>query len=277
MPNIVFLNISHETKKYQNQESVQRATWCQSNEKIKFKWIYGNSKILFEDEIDKIYVPVVDIFDNILLKTIYAIDFVSKKYDPDFIVRCNTNTYVDTNLLLEEIKNIDCQDYLYGHKSNHNDLATNKSIEFISGAMMVMPRKTYNKIKVKLASSNYGPDDVSLSFALANTGTKLINCSRCDISHGDDFYPRSHYRIKHSRVSNFTISRMKNVHQIYMKEKDIYKISTRNFMKFQIFEFIFILFEKKSDVQKEIILVVIVKRILDRYKKILNHLISIFN
>lgn len=35
-----------------------------------------------------------------------------------------------------------------------------------------------------------------------------------------------------------------------MKEKDIYKISTRNFMKFQIFEFIFILFEKNQMFRK---------------------------
>lgn len=275
MFNIVFLNISHETKRYQKQEAVQRATWCQSNESIRFKWVYGNSKILFEDEIDKIHAPVVDIFDNIFWKTIYGIDFVSKKYDPDFIVRGNTNTYIDTKSLLEEIEKIDCQDYLYGYKSVYNDTVTNKSIEFISGAMMVMPRNTYKKIKVETVSRNYGPDDVSLSVALANTGTKLITCSRGDISHGEMFYPRSHYRIKHSTVPHFTILRMKTIHKFYTKEKDLYKISTMNFLKFQVSEFIFMLFEKKSDVQKELILLLIANRFLDRCKRILNHFISI--
>jgi hypothetical protein len=117
---------------------------------------------------------------------------------------------------------------------------------------------------------------VALSFFLANSGTELITSSRGDISHGANFSPSSHYRIKHSTVSSFTNSRMKAIHKLYLKEKDLSKISTRSFITFQIFEFIYILFEKKSDVQKEIILVIIIKRILNRCKTSLIYLKTIF-
>ena len=121
--NILILVMSMDHPQYEAQEQAIRETWMQYAEEnfknIKVLFYKGTEKESYR-EGDTLYIKNSDLLEHTYSKTMDALDFIDKNlilkdntiFEYDYILRTNTSTYINIDLLNEYVKGLDKYEFM---------------------------------------------------------------------------------------------------------------------------------------------------------------------
>lgn len=112
---ILILGTAEENDKffYDEYKECILNTWAKNvPENIQVIYYHGGTETKFENGI--LTLPVEDDMKNVYKKTYFALDYINKHFEYDFVFRTNTSTYINTYLLNLFIDNIYQENYQYG-------------------------------------------------------------------------------------------------------------------------------------------------------------------
>jgi hypothetical protein len=171
---------------------------------------------------------MTDTFDHWTLigaKTISAFKYVLDNYDFDFLFRTNTSSYLDSQLLLDEVSNYKAQN-LYGGVPGSG----RSGRKFASGAGTLMSRDVVERVVDQSKNWRHGLiDDAALADLISNfsnPGTSLTTLKRVDFASlsearradEDLILSTYHFRCK-TKSADETIEIMKYIHTLKIKNK----------------------------------------------------------
>ncbi len=169
---ILFLIQSCNREDFLNEEPIVRETWAKdivngniTNTRILFYRRSLDGKECIENDI--LYVNESDAYSNTYLKTIAALDYVNKNIDFDYIVRTNTSTYINTEIIVNLINSFSENDNnIYGTRLIIN--ASSKWYIYLRGNCVIFSKDVSKDIVSSQVSRMLGPDDSLIGYNLAN-------------------------------------------------------------------------------------------------------------
>lgn len=192
------LVIAGGTKNYDRQEISCRETWASSeahdcDTKIFFvrgipssKHTMSESQILsakveVEHDTRTVFAEVPDAWEHCFFKQIVALRELSKYYSWDYLVRPNTGSYINLNILNEDLKKLQTKNLVY---SVHNHFM---GIHYGSGACFTVTADLSEKLLVKetiekaihIQMNNLIADDVLMGMIM---GGDIIDAPRIEIN-----------------------------------------------------------------------------------------------
>lgn len=175
MKKYIFLILASNDPIHEMDLASQKRTWVRDiQENVSVIWIRGSR---FESAVfanSTLYLPCPETFENILLKTVLAINWVLDNLEFDIMIRTNISTYFNLRKLDEEFIGVSpSEDYFGGYPSfsKQFQFENGQPFEFVSGTGIYLSRKTALKI-AKLEPEKYVgvADDVALThFAKLNS------------------------------------------------------------------------------------------------------------
>jgi hypothetical protein len=216
---IIFLALASNNSEHEMDRIAQSSTWASNlDDSSKVIWVRGdpNSDYRFSDET--LYVPCVESYENILLKTKLACKWIVDNYEFRTLVRTNVSTYFSpkflpliSNLLSGEESNYG--GYLMSTKANPT--LNRKSEVFISGSGIFLGSKAAASIAdADLSSYCDLPDDIALTRILKKSNGKFVYVPRVNLDTLHIPFNFSYVRCKSSIFPQAAGKRMSKLHSI---------------------------------------------------------------
>jgi hypothetical protein len=146
---------------------------------------------------DCIYSDTPEGRENIYYKTIDAFEWLLENEEFDYILRTNCGTYIDLQVLANNLKNLGAQDNIYaghtGRYSNKHNKEQPDVIEFASGSAFLVSRNLIKSLvesqrqnKVDLVRSPYevkciGDDVTFAKYFVYDKGAQLLSWVKRDV------------------------------------------------------------------------------------------------
>ena len=170
---VLFLVQSCNKERYIKEEDIIRNTWGSRIWKNCDLYFYrgGGEDIL---EGDVLSLKCGDKLEDTFVKTIRALKVFKNKYD--FIIRTNTSTWINTEVLLNTLKTIDINEHnLIGGNIVSN--TGSQGIPFLRGNFLVLNKTVQNDLFESIEGKVYtGVDDVAkVADALTEAGYHLLS------------------------------------------------------------------------------------------------------
>jgi len=213
---IVYLILLSENDVYWHDMHSQRDTWATEDSKV--IWISGwnNNYTQLKDRI--LYLPIINTYNNILLKTLMGIEWCLANLDFDFIVRTNTSTYFNTQNtynLLNLYKNENYFSGGYIEKCEDIYFQNRGKIEFMSGCGIFLSKLC--ALEIMSIDHNWYldvPEDIAISHFLWEREIKITRIPRNNVHFTHIYLPATHARLKSSRNGMLASKRMNNLSDI---------------------------------------------------------------
>lgn len=164
---ILCLFSPEHAEEYLRDYESQRRTWAtHGGENFKVFWIVGDplaEKARVDDSI--LYVPCND--NDLIQKTLSALDYLHEVDIFDFYVRSNTSTYFFLNLLGKQISNLIKHNiHFAGFPLGVSLRGSQKTGIYCSGAGILFSKEAAEVLLENREDLRYGPDDVAISNVL---------------------------------------------------------------------------------------------------------------
>ena len=162
---VLFLIQSCNEERYINEEELIKQTWLTRLRKNCDYYFYRGDG---DNEIkgDTIFLNCNDDLKSTFQKTIMAMS-IFKEENYDFIIRTNTSTWVNMELLMETLKNMDSSErFIYGGDMVVN--ANTSGIPFMRGNFLIFNKTIIKDIfeALKIKPHYLGIDDITLALTL---------------------------------------------------------------------------------------------------------------
>lgn len=197
---IIILSLGLDKGTYRQDLELQEQLLSKAfHPEVEVYWAVGGAESL-DIKNNRINLPIEDIPQNILEKTVLAINILDDKLSPDFIIRTNTSSYFNfkkTVKLCHKLKKnkYDFAGYWesyavgYSHKRN--------SLRFVNGSGIYISKKGIKVLKNLNPRKYKGvPDDVAITQELLSNNLKSTKVKRNNICYHHIFIPRAHIRLK---------------------------------------------------------------------------------
>lgn len=226
---LVFLVIASEDPINEQDLTTQKKTWATSNSgEIKVIWLrgYNGSDFIFDGET--LFAPCLELYENILEKTILGVKYLLDHVEFDVLVRTNVSTYFNLGLTQAKLKNNSFRRDFYGgyiDKSKGGYFGRKKSQDYISGTGIFLSKNAAQELS-KLDFKMYRgiPDDVAISHFLELSGIQRIRMPRNNLSSTHIFFPSYYIRAKSSSDSTLATRRMILIHDFFSRDKFIHRL-----------------------------------------------------
>lgn len=238
---LIFLVIASEDSIHQQDLLTQQDTWARALPGgVSVVWLRGHEEAAFRLDGNTLYVPCLELYGNILEKTILGVKYLVDNQNFDVIVRTNVSTYFNVEMTLSELKKIRYKGDFFGgyiDKSKGGYFGRRESQDYISGTGIFLSRAAARKI-ASLDFTEYTgiPDDVAISHFLEESGLRKVRMSRNNLGSTHIFFPSYYIRAKSSAVSTLASDRMHMIHAYFTAGTTYKKI--RAYKKIMIFELV---------------------------------------
>ena len=126
------------------------------------------STIEYEISTNRIQVKILEIWSNIAVKTMVALNVVLTNFEFDYLIRANASCYVNRRALEEFIQNFD-GDFTYGGP-------TLEGKEFVSGwAIVISPKAIQTILKEGKCTYSDLYDDEAIGLSLKDAGIAPVS------------------------------------------------------------------------------------------------------
>lgn len=218
--NIVFLVLASNTSVNEKDQSMQMMTWAKTDfDNIKIIWVRGKKSSDFSLESRQLFVPVEELYENILQKTVIAAKWIAETYNPDYLIRTNVSTYFELHAceqFLRKAKNDGIDLLGYPEVTKIDNTLLRPRFRFISGAGIIMSRNAIQTLSYCDWTTYKGlPDDVALSHHLEKFPLRRRYISRSNLGYTRIFFPGWFIRLKSSENFYLTQSRYKLVDDFF--------------------------------------------------------------
>lgn len=190
---VIISVLSSEYSPYDLLEESIRNTWLNLNKySVPVFFYYGNgddNKIIG----DKIYLNVPEDMGTVTQKTLLMYELLYNNFDFDFIYRTNSSSYVDIDLLYENLETVKPENFYSGVKAHCS------GVDFCSGSGYFLSRDLVKFIVENKDRCDINMiDDMSVGKILTSNGVIPINASRIDFPIVNPQMNEFHYRCKES-------------------------------------------------------------------------------
>lgn len=210
----------HDNDIYSRLEDTIRNTWYVNNDNIKTIFYHGKQDIK-EAQLndDELYLPLKENYNTISLKTLKMYEYLYGNFkDYDYVFRTNLSSYVNTNKLLNFLKNKPKENFYCGI----NGYSKKFKVNFASGSGYFLSWDLINKIYENKHLWDIGIiDDLALAKVMKNIGISIYEgAERIDLKFNEENIYKSsyHYRCKFLDNREKDIEYIKKLHGIYGKE-----------------------------------------------------------
>ena len=210
---VVFLILASDNFEHESDRVAQIETWAKGDtEDFSVIWLRGWDEDHYLLQGRDLFVPCKEGYDQILEKTILGIDFVSKEFNFDVLIRSNVSTYFDLPLLKSELL-LHCYagDFYGGYvdKTSGSYFGASKPFDYLSGTGIFMS-KNYARLLLSLNLQDFAgiPDDIAISEFFRRQGLHRIRMKRNNLGSTNIFLPTFHIRAKSSTDSHLARKRM---------------------------------------------------------------------
>lgn len=238
---LIFLVIASEDSIHQQDLLTQQETWAHAlPDGVSVFWLRGHEEDTFRLEGNTLYVPCLELYGNILEKTILGMKYLVDNLNFDVIVRTNVSTYFNVEMTLSELRKTRYRGDFFGgyiDKSKGGYFGRSESQDYISGTGIFLSRGAARKL-ASLDFKEYTgiPDDVAISHYLEESGLRKVRMSRNNLGSTHIFIPSYYIRAKSSAVSSLASNRMRMIH-IYFTAGSIFR-KIRTYKEIMIFELV---------------------------------------
>jgi hypothetical protein len=217
---VIFLVIASEDPVHQSDLFTQRDTWVRTiPPECKVIWLRGHEKNSFDFDDSTLTVPCLELYGNILEKTILGVRYILETFEFDVLVRTNVSTYFNVEKTLAELRK---RSYLHPFFGGYIDKTKGEYFgklgknDYISGTGIFLSRGAAEK----LADLNFTqfrgvPDDVAISHYLELSGIQKVRMKRNNLGSTHIFIPTYYIRAKSSAVSTLASTRMRLIDQYF--------------------------------------------------------------
>lgn len=252
-PKVLVLVLAHDADPWKTIESEgQRATWAScSHPSVLVRFYYGRrkawqgslvrygtailrrvrltrvrSRLLrrvairsrgkqVREDGDRLFVPIPEAYVTITGKSFLALEYALDHFNFDFLLRTNTSSYVNLQVLLESVKDLPVARVYAGVVST-----TRSGEAFISGAGILMSRDVVEAVVSDESFEFDQLDDVAIARSLFRQGVHMTPLVRVDleslgqvdgVSEGA-LKSTFHYRCKVAGAREMDIAIMRRVH-----------------------------------------------------------------
>jgi hypothetical protein len=236
---LIFLVIASEDSVHELDLVTQQQTWAASlPQGAKVLWLRGQEGKNFDFDGKTLYVPCLELYGNILEKTILGVKYLFENVDFDILVRTNVSTYFNVEKTLLELKKKRYKGDFFGgyiDKSNGGYFGVKGSQDYISGTGIFLSRS----VAGKLASLDFlpykaVPDDLAISHFLELLGIRKVRMSRNNLGSTHIFIPSYFIRAKSSAVSSLASDRMLLIDEYFKQGTFLAKL--KSYIRILLFE-----------------------------------------
>ena len=228
---IIFLVIASEDSVHEQDLVTQQHTWAASPPQgVNVVWLRGHDGQSFDFDGKTLYVPCLELYGNILEKTILGVEYLIENVDFDILVRTNVSTYFNVEKTLLELKKKCFKGDFFGgyiDKSNGGYFIRKGSQNYMSGTGIFLSRAAARRLS-SLDSLVYKgiPDDVAISHFLEISGMRKVRMSRNNLGSTHIFIPSYFIRAKSSAVSSLASDRMHLIDEFFKQRSFFTKIKS---------------------------------------------------
>jgi hypothetical protein len=197
---IIILSLGLDKGTYRQDLELQEQLLSKAfHPEIEVYWAVGGARSSYINN-NRINLPIEDTLQNILAKTVLAINILDDKLSPDFIIRTNTSSYFNfkkTVRLCHKLKKneYDFAGYWESYKVGYSH--QKNSLRFVNGSGIYLSKKGIKVLKNLNPRKYKGvPDDVAITQELLSNNLKSTKVKRNNICYHHVFIPRAHIRLK---------------------------------------------------------------------------------
>jgi hypothetical protein len=219
---ILYLILAADMAPFQQHMTAQKMTWASDLDENSAVWVFGSDRgeINYNAMTRNLVLPIPEIYDNILQKTILGMKWSLENVEYDFLIRGNTSTYYENSRLNELLRNIDPKSLYLGGKLGTYRIPSSDPEEvftFISGACMILSRASVVALsEMNTQEFENWEDDPAISYYLGRKkGVKLTGIKRNDLTDFEPFSPSTSHRVKSWKNIDYPILRFNELFAIY--------------------------------------------------------------
>ncbi len=210
---LIFLVIASDDPVHQSDLLTQQNTWARNlPEYSQVIWLRGHQKNTFEFDGATLKVPCMELYGNILEKTILGVRYINDNMKFDVLIRTNVSTYFNVERTLLELSKKSYSGNFFGgyiDKTKGVYFGNIGKRDYISGTGIFLSRNASEKLAtLDFTKFKEAPDDVAISHFLESSGIPKVRMKRNNLSSTHIFIPTYHIRAKSSAVSTLASTRM---------------------------------------------------------------------
>lgn len=223
---LIFLVIASEDSVHEKDLFTQQQTWAASlPQGATVVWLRGQEGKNYDFDGETLYVPCLELYENILEKTILGVKYLFENVDFDVLVRTNVSTYFNVEKTLLELKKKRFNGDFFGgyiDKSNGGYFGRKGSQDYISGTGIFLSRSAAGELSsLDFLAYKGVPDDIAIYHFLEKLGTRRVRMSRNNLGSTHLFIPSYFIRAKSSAISSLASDRMLLIDE-YFKQRSFF-------------------------------------------------------
>jgi hypothetical protein len=219
---IVFIFIAGGSEAHvRNMRSQREACFTNLPSSVRCLWLVADvsrSTIELEDSI--LFVPIKDVYSNLLLKTVMGIRWVLENWDIDFIIRSNTSNYFNLALIERQFLGLDRNELFYGGATGVFVLQDERNLEYklnyVSGSGIYLSRAA-GELLTSIDVQKYRDvvEDIAIGDFFRNFGITPYVLPRNDVSDWDPLRYQFQIRLKAWHSNALTLKRFERISKIF--------------------------------------------------------------
>jgi len=227
--NIIFLILASQDSVNEADREAQQQTWCSNLPKnISALWIRGHNSSEYKLSGVDLFVPCIESYENILTKTILAVNWCVNNLLFEILIRTNVSTYYSIPHLIKDLENFDSREALFGgfiDESRSLGLLENKTFSFVTGTGIYLTQPAC-RVLINLKPTNYLgiPDDVAITYFLGQQGIHPHFFRRVNLHSTHIFILGTQIRLKSSEISDLARKRFSLIFKYSLMPPSIQKI-----------------------------------------------------
>ena len=221
LPIVHFVFIAGGSTAHLENMKVQREScFNQLPVNVKCLWVIADPFISEMKEVDSVlYVPIEDLYSNLLLKTQIAFNWVISNYSPDFIIRSNTSNFFNLKLINSVFQNWDPNGKIYAGATGKSTITRTSDIyeiDYVSGSGIFLTQKVARLIS-SINSKDYEEivEDVAIGDFLSKHSIYPTPLFRNDVTDWEPLKYSFQVRVKAWHSDKLTIRRFRIIARIF--------------------------------------------------------------
>jgi len=221
LPTVFFVFIAGGSTAHLENMKVQREScFSQLPINIKCLWVIADPAIQELKEIDSVlYVPIEDLYSNLLLKTQIAFNWVIANYSPDFLIRSNTSNFFNLAMTNSIFENWDPNEKIYAGATGKFRILGNsqsREVEYVSGSGIFLTQKVARLISsIDVKSYEEIVEDVAIGDFLSQHDVFPTPLFRNNLTDWEPLKYCFQIRVKAWHSDKLTIRRFRFIARIF--------------------------------------------------------------
>ena len=199
-----------------NMKAQQEACFANLPKDVRCLWLVADeevNEVKLEDST--LYIPIMDVYENLLEKTVIGINWVLANWSPDYIIRSNTSNYFNLRALDLFFEQASEENLLYGGvrgTAKVQILGNEQVVTYVSGSGIYLSSLMARElVQIDHASYLEVVEDVAIGMYLSNRGFSITEIPRNDVTDWNPLEFGLQLRIKAWHSDDLTLKRFKEI------------------------------------------------------------------